>query len=285
MRQKSDKQKRALAIHDISCIGRCSITVALPILSAAGINTGVLPTAVLSTHTGGFSGYTYRDLTEDIAPIAAHWKSLGLSFDALYSGFLGSYQQIDRIAELFRAFRTKDNFILVDPVMGDNGALYSVYSAQMAQEMRKLCAMADLIVPNCTEAAFLLDRPYRVPRTETEIRELLVALTGLGAHCVVLTGVSLQKGRLGAACYATKTGRFFYTDDSYVDGFFHGTGDLFSSALLAALLSGFPLESAISIAVRYTHRCIEYTVEEGEEARFGPCFERATPFLLELLRK
>ena len=282
---QKNRQKRALAIHDISCIGRCSITVALPILSAAGINTGVLPTAVLSTHTGGSSGYTYRDLTEDLAPIAAHWKSLGLSFDALYSGFLGSYQQIDRIAELFRAFRTKDNLILVDPVMGDNGAFYAVYSERMAQEMRKLCAMADLIVPNCTEAAFLLDRPYHVPCTEAETRELLLALTELGAPCVVLTGVSLQAGRLGAACYDKRIDRFVYTDAPYVEGFFHGTGDLFSSALLAALLNDFSLEKALSVAVRYTHRCIEYTVEEGQEARFGPCFERAMPFLLELLQK
>jgi len=277
------KQKRALAIHDISCIGRCSITVALPILSAAGIDTGVLPTAVLSTHTGGFQGYTYRDLTDDIPPIAAHWQSLGLSFDALYSGFLGSYQQIGLIADLFQTFKTTKNLILVDPVMGDNGTLYSVYTSEMAQGMRKLCSLADLIVPNCTEAAFLLDRPYSVPRTEEAVRELLSALTGLGARQAVLTGIALREGHLGAACYDRETGNFFYTDDTYVEGFFHGTGDVFSSGLLAALLSGFSLPKALSLAVRYTHRCIEYTVEEGQEARFGPCFERATPFLLELL--
>ena len=278
------KQKRALAIHDISCIGRCSITVALPILSSAGIDTGILPTAVLSTHTGGFEGYTYRDLTEDIAPIARHWESLGISFDAIYSGFLGSYQQIGEIEDVFRTFKTQKNLILVDPVMGDNGALYSIYTPEMAGGMQRLCALADIIVPNCTEAAFLLDQPYNVPHTEKEVRELLLKLTALGCPKAVLTGVSLREGYLGAACYDTTDGTYFYLDDTYIDGFFHGTGDVFSSGLLAALMNGFSLPEALSLAVRYTHQCIVYTVEEGNEPRFGPCFERATGYLLQLLQ-
>jgi pyridoxine kinase len=154
------KQKRIAAIHDISCVGRCSLTVALPILSAAGIDTGILPTAVLSTHTGGFENFTYRDLTEDITPIASHWKSLDLKFDALYSGFLGSYEQIDLVSNLFELFKDQDTLILVDPVMADNGEFYSVYSPEMAKGMARLCQKADIIVPNLTEAAFMLDEPY-----------------------------------------------------------------------------------------------------------------------------
>lgn len=278
-------QKRALAIHDISCIGRCSITVALPILSAAGIDTGILPTAILSTHTGEFTGYTYRDLTEDLSPVVDHWKSLDISFDALYSGFLGSAQQIDDIASIFHTFKTEQNLLMVDPVMGDNGNLYSVYTSEMAEGMRRLCAMADLIVPNCTEAAFLLDRPYRIPQNEAEAKELLLALCKLGAPKTVLTGVSLSPGRLGAVCYDREQDAFFYADDTYIEGTFHGTGDVFSSGLLAALLNDFSLPEALQIAVTYTHRTIEYTIEEGRPARFGPCFERATPDLLRLLKK
>ena len=148
------RQKRIAAIHDISCVGRCSLTVALPILSAAGYETSVLPTAVLSTHTGGFTGFTYRDLTEDISPIAAHWQSLGLHFDALYSGFLGSYAQIGLISGLIDTFKKSDTLVMVDPVMADDGKYYSVYSPDMAAGMKKLCAKADIITPNLTEAAF-----------------------------------------------------------------------------------------------------------------------------------
>ncbi|MEL1136668.1 pyridoxal kinase, partial [Desulfitobacterium sp. THU1] len=151
-----ERQKRVAAIHDISCVGRCSLTVALPILSAAGLDTGVLPTAVLSTHTGGFEGFTYRDLTEDIEPISKHWQSLNLKFDALYSGFLGSFEQIDLVADLFKTFREEGTLVMVDPVMADNGVLYSVYSPEMAKGMAKLCSMADIMVPNLTEAAFML---------------------------------------------------------------------------------------------------------------------------------
>jgi len=155
-----EKQKRVAAIHDISCIGRCSLTVALPILCAAGIDTGVLPTAVLSTHTGGFEGFTYRDLTEDIGPITKHWQSLNLKFDALYSGFLGSFNQIDLVANLFSTIGGENTLIMVDPVMADNGVFYSVYSHDMAKGMAKLCSMADIIVPNLTEAAFMLEEEY-----------------------------------------------------------------------------------------------------------------------------
>ncbi|MBK5243894.1 MAG: pyridoxamine kinase [Eubacteriaceae bacterium] len=278
------KQKRVVAIHDISCVGRCSLTVALPIISAAGFNTSVLPTAVLSTHTGGFENFTYRDLTDDIRPISEHWQSLNASFDAIYSGFLGSFEQIDLVAELFDTFRTDDNLILVDPVMADNGELYSVYSPEMAIGMKKLCAKADIIVPNLTEAAFLLEKPYIAEGyDQAHIEALLKNLAELGAKKVVLTGVSFDKSKLGAATYDSETGVIHYAFNDRIEGLFHGTGDIFGSTLLSALLSDFPLDEATQIAVDYVHECIVKTVELDQEKKYGVCFEQAIPYLIKRL--
>lgn len=280
-----DKQKRVMAIHDISCVGRCSLTVALPLLSAAGFDTGVLPTAVLSTHTGGFTGFTYRDLTEDIKPIAQHWKSLNLNFDALYSGFLGSFDQIDLVAELFDTFRTDSSMIMVDPVMADNGELYTIYTPEMAKGMTKLCSKADIIVPNLTEAAFLLEEPYKGNEYDRSyVEQTLKKLSQLGAKQVVLTGISFDQGQLGAACYDSHTGTFEYAFAPFIEGHFHGTGDIFGSVLLSALLSGFTLHKSMETAVCFTQRCIELTVQADQERRYGVCFERAIPYLLKLLQ-
>lgn len=279
-----DKQKRVLAIHDISCVGRCSLTVALPIISAAGFDCGVLPTAVLSTHTGGFTGFTYRDLTDDIKPIAAHWDSLGLRFDALYSGFLGSFEQIDLVAEVFDNFKAANGIVLVDPVMADNGQLYPIYSPEMAKGMAGLCAHADIIVPNLTEAAFLLNEPYvGTDYDRAFVEGLLERLTSLGAKQVVLTGISYEPGMLGAVCYDSRTGEKGYFALEWINDYFHGTGDVFGSSLLAGLLTGRSLSEAMEIAVKYTHRCIVLTVEAGQERRYGVCFEKAFPYLLELI--
>lgn len=279
-----NKQKRVAAIHDISCVGRCSLTVALPIISAAGFDTSVLPTAVLSTHTGGFEGFTYRDLTEDIKPISDHWQSLNLKFDALYSGFLGSFEQIDLVADLFNTFRRTDTLIMVDPVMADNGVLYSIYSPEMAKGMAKLCALADIVVPNLTEAAFILEEDYVGDAYSPEyIEATLRKLSSLGAKKVVLTGVSFEKDKLGAAAYDSETDKVSYAFNDRIEGYFHGTGDVFGSTLLSALLNDFPLEEAIQIAVDYTHKCIALTVEAEQERRYGVCFERAIPYLIRRL--
>jgi len=278
------KQKRVAAIHDISCVGRCSLTVALPILSAAGFDTSVLPTAILSTHTGGFEGFTFRDLTDDIKPISNHWQSLDIKFDALYSGFLGSFEQIDLVADFFTSFRSNDTIVMVDPVMADNGVLYSIYSPEMAKGMTKLCAKADIIVPNLTEAAFLLDEDYIGESYSQEyIETLLKKLSTLGAKQVVLTGVSFDKAKLGAAAFDRNTGKVSYAFNDKVDGYFHGTGDVFSSTLLSALLNDFPLEEAIQIAVNYTLKCIRLTEKLGQEKRYGVCFEKAIPYLIQQL--
>ncbi len=278
-------QKRVIAIHDISCLGRCSLTVALPILSAAGIDTGVLPTAVLSTHTGGFTGFTFRDLTGDIAPISEHWQTLGLEFDALYSGFLGSFEQIDLIAEIFDKFKSDKTIIYVDPVMGDNGILYTTYTNDMAQGVAKLCAKADIIAPNLTEAAFLLNEPYVADNYDKKyIEELLKRLAFGNVSKVVLTGISFEKDQLGAACYNKTTGEISYAFNKRIDGHFHGTGDVFSSAVLAALLNGFCLTESAQIAVDYTYKCIEYTVNLQQDRKYGVCFEKALPELIKLLK-
>ena len=151
-----ERLKRAAAIHDISGFGKCSLTVALPIISAMGIEVSVIPTAVLSTHTGGFTGFTYRDLTGDMRPIAEHWNSLGIKFDAIYSGFLGSVEQIDIVTDFIDDFKEKDTVVLVDPAMADGGKMYTVFDMDFAKQMTRLCAKADIIVPNFTEAAFML---------------------------------------------------------------------------------------------------------------------------------
>ncbi|NMA68743.1 MAG: pyridoxamine kinase [Desulfitobacterium sp.] len=279
-----ERQKRVVAIHDISCVGRCSLTVALPIISAAGIETSVLPTAILSTHTGGFEGYTYRDLTEDIEPISKHWQSLDLQVDALYSGFLGSFEQIDLVADLFNTFKKENTLVMVDPVMADNGVLYSVYTMEMAKGMAKLSSQADLVVPNLTEAAFMLGEEYIGENYSREyIENTLRKLGEMGPKKVVLTGVSFDPELLGAACYDRETNTIEYAFNKRVEGYFHGTGDVFGSSLLSALLNNFPLQEATQIAVDYTLECINYTVKENKDRKYGPVFERAIPYLIKRL--
>lgn len=279
-----EKQKRIAAIHDISCVGRCSLTVALPILSAAGFDTGVLPTAVLSTHTGGFSGFTYRDLTCDIEPISKHWQSLGLKFDALYSGFLGSFEQIDLVAELFDTFKTPDNIVMIDPVMADNGKLYSIYSPEMAKGMAKLCAKGDIIVPNITEACFILGWEYKEgPYTKEYIDSMVLELSKLGGGTVVLTGVYFDSENLGAASYSRERGVVEYSFSSKIDGYFHGTGDVFGSALLAGIMHGQKLSDAVKTAIDFTCESISHTIADGQEIRYGVCFERSIPNLIKRL--
>jgi len=270
-------QKRVAAIHDISGFGKCSLTVALPILSAAGIETSVIPTAVLSTHTGGFEGYTFRDLSADLLPFARHWKSLGLVFDCLYSGFLGSQEQLETVDEIFGLFKKPDNLVLVDPAMADNGCMYATFAPSFAQGMASLCARADIIVPNITEAAFLLGESYRPgPYDKTYIEGLLKGLAGLGPPQVVLTGVFFHEGHLGAAVYDRKAGVDFAFEEK-VSGMYHGTGDIFASALTGALLNGFSLFDSARIAVRFTAGSIRRTQAAGTDVRFGVNFEQGLP--------
>lgn len=282
-----NRQKRVAAIHDISGFGRCSLTVALPIISAAGIETCALPTAVLSTHTGGIQGYTYRDLTDDMPAFAKHWKSLNIKFDALYSGFLGSFKQIDIVEEIFSMFKANDNFILVDPVMADNGKLYAIYTPEMAQGMAKLCAKADIIIPNMTEASLMLNEEYNPgPYTKEYVEHILTSLAKMGPKQVIVTGVILEDpDKIGAACYDKTTNVTDYQLGKRIDGYYHGTGDVFGSVITACLLNGLTLSQATRTAVDFTRESIERTVAAKTDIRFGVDFESGLCKLAQQLNK
>jgi pyridoxine kinase len=277
-------QKRVITIQDISCVGRCSLTVALPILSAAGLETSILPTAILSTHTGGFTGYTFRDLTEDIRPVTAHWQSLNLRADALYTGYLGSERQQQLMADIFEAFRAPNTLILVDPAMADEGKLYPAFDKKFALGMRSLCAQADIIAPNITEACLMLEQAYPgEDYNQVYIEKMLRALAALGPDKVVLTGVSFAPGELGAAAYDSLLDSFDYYFTERIEGYYHGTGDIYSSALLAGLLNGKSLADAVGIACQFTVGAIRRTHAAGTDPKYGVDFEHELGRLIELL--
>jgi len=265
-------------------MGRCSLTVAIPILSATGVETVILPTAILSTHTGGFTGYTFRDLTEDIDPICAHWKELGVEADALYTGYLGSAEQQQQIARIFDDFGAHDPLVLVDPAMADAGELYPAFDLDFARGMTSLVAKASITVPNITEACLLLEKDY--PGEDYDqawIEQTLCELSALGPRQVVLTGVSFEEGRLGAAAYDAGLDTVSYYFTERIPGYFHGTGDIYSSTLLAALLNDKSLVEAIGIACEFTVGAIRRTVAAGTEPRYGVDFENEIGQLLQLI--
>ena len=277
-------QKKVLAIHDISCLGRCSLTAAIPIISVSGAEVVPLPTAVLSTHTGGFSDFTFRDLTADMRSIAEHWKKLGICFDVIYTGYLGSVEQVSIVKEIIRDFSTPDTLIVVDPVMADAGEYYSLITPDFAIGMRELCEMADIIMPNMTEAAFLLGEEYREHRTKSEIEMILRKLACLGPKKIVLSGVSSDDGSLiGAAAYDASSDRISYTLGEKIDGFYHGTGDTFASALISALTRNISIDEATKVAVEYTLACIRRTHAQGTDTRYGVDIENEFPTLMRLL--
>lgn len=276
-------QKRALAIHDVSCEGRCSLTVALPVLSACGIHTAALPTALLSTHTGEFTGYSCLDLTGEMHRILAHWDTLPLAFDGLYSGFLGSFEQIQLVGDVLSKYHREGCLRLVDPVMADHGRLYATYTEKMAGGMGELCALADVIVPNITEACILLGRPYVERPGEAEVKQILEALAAkYGCGQVIITGVH-QGEKLGAAGFCAADGSFAFAGASQLPHVFYGTGDVFASALFGAMLLGKSTGEAAQIAVNFTHRAMAHTIENGLPLNYGVAFEQAIPGLLKEL--
>ncbi len=276
-----ERQKRVAAIHDISCFGKCSLTVALPILSAAGVETSIIPTAILSTHTGGFENYTYRDLTDDIMPIVDHWKTLDLHFDGIYTGFLGSFEQIDIMKTVFDKLRSDDTLIFVDPVMADNGKLYGLFSPDFPKGMASLCEKADIIVPNITEASLLLGEEYVAgPYTKDYIEGLLHRLHERFNAKVILTGVYFDDEKLGAASFDPEKGIVDYALSDRIDGYYHGTGDVFGSAVLSGLMNGKTLADSVALAVSYVYHSIERTKNAATDIRFGVDFERGTKELI-----
>ncbi|MEE1277847.1 MAG: pyridoxamine kinase [Acutalibacteraceae bacterium] len=277
-------QKRVAAIHDISGFGKCSLTVALPIISAAGSECAVIPTAVLSTHTGGFKDFTFRDLTEDILPIAEHWRREGIRFDAIYTGYLGSFEQIDLVCKVIDILRDENTLVVVDPVMADHGKLYPIFPDNFPDGMKKLCAMADIVIPNLTEACLMLGIEYKDGVfTEEYVREILEGLLAIGAKTPVLTGVYFDEQKLGAACL--ENGEIKYAFANRVNAMYHGTGDVFGSALIGALMEGFALQTALEIAAKYTSGCIERTLRFQPDRTYGVDFENELPKYLKMLGK
>lgn len=276
-------QKQVLAIHDLSCVGRCSLTVALPVLSAAGLHVSVLPTALLSTHTGEFTGYTNLDLTQEMAKIYAHFQTLPLRFDGLYSGFLGSWEQLALVEDVFAHYRRADTLLLVDPVMADHGKLYATYTETLARDMGRLCRQADVIVPNLTEAAILLEASYREQPSFPQVEAMLRALhKRYGCRQAVITGI-LRDGLLGAAAYDAQRDCVFFHGQPPMEHVFYGTGDVLASALLAGLMRGRSLAQATTLAVDFTYQSMLHTLDNGLPLRYGVAFEQALPMLVRSL--
>lgn len=275
-------QKRVAAIHDISCFGKCSLTVALPIISAAGIETAVIPTAVLSTHTGGFTGYTFRNLGEDILPIANHWAAEKITFDAIYTGYLGSKEQVEIVKQAIGMLKTQNTVVIVDPVMADNGRLYSGFPPDFSQRMRGLCQMADIITPNLTEACMMLGMPYKDTDYDEEyISGILHSLHEMTGKNAVLTGVCFDTRRIGAG--VIEDGAISYVFSERIAASYHGTGDVFASVFTAAYMNGRSIKASAQIAAGFTSGCIKRTMAEQKPPRYGVNFEAEIPNLIKYL--
>ncbi len=272
--------KKILTIQDISCVGQCSLTVALPILSACGMETCILPSAVLSTHTAGFSGFTFRDLTDDMPAIQEHWKKENIKFKAIYTGYLGSIKQIGYVRDILKTMGTDDCVRIVDPAMADNGQLYSIFNQDYVEAMKVLCGEADILVPNITEACFLTDEEYKETYDEGYICNLVEKLKALGTKTVVLTGVSYESGKTGVVVY--ENGKMkYYKHDKIAKGS-HGTGDIYASAFVGALMNDKSVYEAAKIAADYTVKCIINTQGDADHW-YGAKFETALGNLMKML--
>lgn len=284
--------KRIITIQDISCVGKCSLTVALPIISAMGVEACVLPTAVLSTHTA-FKGFTFRDLTSDIQPICNHWKDEKIHFDAIYTGYLGSFEQLDLMHKLISDFGGKDTLTIVDPCMADNGKLYPGFTQDFAFAMAKLCGKADVIVPNMTEASYMLGIPYMASGyDENYIKDLLRKLAALGAKKIVLKGIEFEQdqenmkgvaGKIGIVSYDSASDTFSWYFHKKMPTSFHGTGDIFASVLTGALMRGLSLEKSYSLAADFVVESIKETLNHADYNWYGVDFEAVFPYLLKRL--
>jgi pyridoxine kinase len=272
--------KKILTIQDISCVGQCSLTVALPILSACGHETCILPSAVLSTHTAGFSGFTFRDLTDDIPAIQAHWQKEGILFDAIYTGYLGSTKQVAFVKNILDTMGKENGVRIVDPAFADNGKLYPIFDNVYVEAMKTLCPSADILLPNITEACFLANIEYKEDYDEAYIKKLLTALSELGCSTIVLTGVGYETGKTGVIVY--ENGEMQYYEHQRIAKGCHGTGDVYASAFVGALMQGKEIFQAAKIAADYTVRCIENT--QGDPTHwYGVKFETALADLMKMI--
>lgn len=269
--------KRILTIQDISCVGQCSLTVALPILSACGLETAILPSAVLSTHSVGFRDFTFRDLTEDIPAIQHHWQQEGICFQAVYTGYLGSARQIEMVQDICRNLLVPGGKKIVDPAMADRGELYPVFDMDFVQEMKKLVGEGDIVLPNITEASLLTDTEYREEYDEEYICGLVDGIHRLGAGTVVLTGVSYDAHSTGVL--VSEQGKQTYYRHELLDRGCHGTGDVYASSFVGAYMHGKTVPEAARIAADYTLACIKNTLDDSDHW-YGVKFE---PLLGELI--
>ena len=273
--------KRIVSIQDLSCIGKCSLGIALPVLSAMGLEFAVLPTALLSAHTA-FPGFYSQDLSPSFSPIMAHWKDMNLEFQGIYTGYLGSPGQISRVEQLIREFRQKDTLIFVDPVMGDQGRLYPGFGPDFPQRMKALCSRADVITPNVTEACLLTGTDYARQHSREEIQALLEKLLGLGAKTAVITGIRQDEAHMSVAVMDGKGTLSFHTTD-YLPKVYYGTGDLFSSVCAGAMTLGLPGPKSIALAADYVVQTIRATNADPNPRWYGVNFEETLPYLMERL--
>ena len=277
--------KRIVSIQDISCVGKCSLTVALPIISAMGVETSIVPTAVLSTHTM-FKGFTFRDLTDDMLPILEHWKKEGFKFDAIYTGYLGSLRQIDIVKEYFNSLKGENTAIIVDPAMADNGKLYVGFDEAFAKEMLNLCTKADITLPNISEAALMLGEEYPGEEAnEDVVRGLLTKLVNAGCKFPVITGVTLDNGSFGFIGLNSENGEFISYGTTKVPYKSHGTGDVYASAFTGALTLGKSVHTALKIATDFTAASIRNTYEDPDSVNYAVNFEAEIPYLLKLINE
>ncbi|MEF2833542.1 MAG: pyridoxamine kinase [Clostridia bacterium] len=273
--------KRILTIQDISCVGQCSLTVALPILSACGLETAILPSAVLSTHSVGFRDFTFRDLTEDIPAIQHHWQQEGIRFQAVYTGYLGSARQIEMVKDICRNLLVPGGKKIVDPAMADRGELYPVFDMDFVQEMKKLVGEGDIVLPNITEASLLTDTEYREEYDEEYICGLVAGIHRLGASTVVLTGVSYDAHSTGVL--VSEQGKKTYYRHELLDRGCHGTGDVYASSFVGAYMHGKTVPEAARIAADYTLACIKNTLDDPDHW-YGVKFEPVLGELIEALK-
>lgn len=271
---------RILTIQDISCVGQCSLTVALPVISACGIEACPIPSAVLSTHTAGFKNFTFRDLTEDMPLIKEHWINENIKFDAIYTGYLGSAKQIAYVKDIMSAVIRQGGLAVIDPAMADNGKLYLGFDDAFVEEMKKLCATADYLVPNITEAALLTGIEYKTEYDKAYIDKLLIALTDIGCKNVILTGVSYKPSTTGVVVY--ENGEYSYYEHERIERGCHGTGDIYASAFLGAFMRGKSAYDAAKIAADFTLLCIKETLREPDHW-YGVKFEPSLGKLIEAL--
>ena len=273
--------KRIMTIQDISCVGKCSLTVALPIISAAGVECGVLPTAVLSNHTA-FPSFTFCDLTDEIAPISDKLLELNIDFDAIYTGYLGSHRQLSLVRDFIERYGDKAT-VVIDPVMADNGKLYYGFTEEFARSMAQLCSLADLVIPNLTEASFMLGIPYRPDYDEDYIKDVLKKLTGLGCRCAALTGIGFKDDEIGVYLYDSEKDAYYKYFNERLPVAFHGTGDIYASATLGGLMRGLSTEQALSVAVDFTLECMKKTMQDENHRFYGVNFEEALPYYIRRL--